>query len=55
MLLVIAQGQWTQPLGFPGVSDGKEFACIVGDQGSMPVWEDPLKEDVATHCIPPLY
>ena len=31
MLLVTAQGQWTQPLGFPGVSDGKEFACIVGD------------------------
>ena len=30
MLLVIAQGQWTHPLGFPGGSDGKEFACNVG-------------------------
>ena len=31
MLLVIAQGQWIQSLGFPGGSDGKEFACNVGD------------------------
>ena len=36
MLLVIAQGQWMQPLGFPGGSDGKESACNAGDLGSVP-------------------
>ena len=30
---------------FPGVSDGKESACNVGDLG----WEDPLEEGKATH------
>ena len=24
-------------MGFPGSSDGKEFACNVGDLGSMPL------------------
>ena len=24
-------------MGFPGGSDGKEFACTVGDLGSVPV------------------
>ena len=26
----------SEPLGFPGGSDGKESACIVGDLGSIP-------------------
>ena len=36
-------------LGFPGGSDGKEFACNVGDLGSIPGQEDPLEEGLATH------
>ena len=36
-------------LGFPGGSDGKESACNVGDLGSIPGWEDPLEEGMATH------
>ena len=35
-------------LGFPGGSDGKEFACNVGDLGSLG-WEDPLEKEKATH------
>ena len=34
---------------FPGGSDGKESACNVGDLGSIPGWEDPLEEGMATH------
>ena len=34
--------------GFPGSSAGKEFAWNAGDLGSIPGWEDPLKEGVAT-------
>ena len=30
--------------GFPGGSDGKEFACSVGDLGLTPGWEDPLEK-----------
>ena len=30
-------------------SAGKESACNVGDLGSIPVWEDPLEEGMATH------
>ena len=26
-----------------------ESACNAGDLGSIPVWEDPLKEGMATH------
>ena len=26
----------SEPLGFPGGSDGKESTCIVGDLGSIP-------------------
>ena len=33
------------PMGFPGGSNGKEYASNVGDLG----WEDPLEEGVATH------
>ena len=29
---------------FPGGSDGKEFACSVGDLGLIPGWEDPLEK-----------
>ena len=42
-------------LGFPGSSAGKEFACNVGDLGSIPGlglvlgWEDPLEKGKATH------
>ena len=36
-------------MGFPGGSDGKEYACSTGDL----VWslgrEDPLKKEMATH------
>ena len=32
-------------LSFPGVSDGKESACSMGDLG----WEGPLEEGMATH------
>ena len=34
---------------FPGSSAGKESACNVGDLGSVPSWEDPLEEGMATH------
>ena len=30
-------------------SAGKESPCSVGDLGSIPVWEDPLEEGMATH------
>ena len=34
-----SHGEGTTPafLGFPGVSDGKESSCTVGDLGSIPV------------------
>ena len=35
--------------GFPGSTAGKESACSAGDLGSIPGWEDPLKNDIATH------
>ena len=35
---------------FSGGSDSKESACYAGDPGSIPGWEDPLEEGVATHC-----
>ena len=31
--------------GFPGGSDGKEFACSVGDLGLTPGWKDPLEKE----------
>ena len=36
-------------LSFPGSSNGKAFACSAGDLGSIPVWEDPLEMEMATH------
>ena len=41
-------------IGFPGGSYGKEFACIVGDQDSIPGSEHPPEKGMATHssmCI----
>ena len=34
--LCILGGLILNVMGFPGGSDGKEFACIVGDLGSIP-------------------
>ena len=44
----LEKGQATHSsiLGFPGSSDGKESACNVGDPGSIPVREEPLKQGV---------
>ena len=36
-------------MGFHGGSDGKESECDVRDLGSIPGWEDPLEEGIATH------
>ena len=36
-------------MGFHGGSDGKESECDVRDLGSIPGWEDPLEEGMATH------
>ena len=36
-------------LGFPGGSESKESACNAGDLGSIPGWEDPMEEGMATH------
>ena len=30
--------------GFQDSSVGKEYACNVGDSGSIPGWEDPLEK-----------
>ena len=37
------------PVGFPGVSDGKESACNAGDHGSILGREDPLEKKMAFH------
>ena len=36
-------------VGFPGDSDGKEFACSAGDPGSSLGSEDPLEKEMAIH------
>ena len=36
-------------LGFLGGSEGEESACNAEDLGSIPGWEDPLEESMATH------
>jgi len=36
-------------MGFPGGSDGNKSACNAGHPGSIPGWEDPLEEEMATH------
>ena len=38
-----------QNLGFPGGSDGKEYACNAGDLGSIPGQEDAPENGMATH------
>ena len=35
--------------GSPGGSDNKKSTCNVGNLGSIPGWEDPLEEGMATH------
>ena len=38
-------------LDFPCGSDGKEYACYVGDLGFWSLgWEDSLEKGMATHC-----
>ena len=40
----------TSLTGFPGGSVSKESTCQTEDLGSVPGWEDPLEEGMATHC-----
>ena len=35
--------------GFPGRSNGKEFACDLGDRDQALGQEDPLEKEMATH------
>ena len=35
---------------FPGGLNDKESTCKSGDAVQSPGWEDPLKEEMATHC-----
>ena len=43
---------WVTELNWTSGSDGKESACNVGDPGSIPGWEDPLENGMATQsCI----
>ena len=35
--------------GFSSGSDSKESVCSVGEPGSIPGREDPLKKEIATH------
>ena len=42
-------------MGFPGGSDGKEFACNAGDVGLIPGLEDPLEKEMATHSSIPVW
>ena len=37
------------PFSFPGVLDGKESACNMGDPGSTLGQEDPLEKEMAIH------
>ena len=39
----------THSKSFPGGSDGDESACNAGDPDSMPGWEDPLENGMATN------
>ena len=36
-------------MGFLGGSDGKKYACNVGDLGLIPGLEDPLEEGMAPY------
>ena len=42
-------------MGFSDASDGKEYACNAGDQGSIPDWEDPLKNPLEWQFTPVLW
>ena len=42
------RGGW-QTSGFPGGSDGKEFACNAGDMVQSPGGEDPLEKGLVAH------
>ena len=42
-------------VAFPGGTDGKEFACSVGDLGSILNQEDPLEKEMATHSSVPAW
>ena len=37
--------------GLPWWLSSKAFACNVGDAGLIPVWEDPLEKEMATHPL----
>ena len=47
--VLLKLGAYTMCLGFPGGSDGKEYACNAGDSGLISGWEDPLEKGMATH------
>ena len=36
-------------MNFPSVSDSKEFACNMGDPGSIPGWKGPPEKGMATY------
>ena len=36
-------------MGFPGSSNGKEYACNAGDQVQSLGWGDPLENGMAIH------
>ena len=48
-VLSLLYGPTLTSVAFPGGSAGKESTCNVGDLGSIPGWEDPLKKGMATH------
>ena len=43
------RGSYEIGTGFPGGSNGKESTCSMGELGSVPGWDDPLEEGMATH------
>ena len=49
LMMMININIYTLTRGFPGGSDGKASACNAGEPGSIPGWEDPLEEEMATH------
>ena len=42
-------GRAESGMGLSGGSDSKESDCNAGVLGSIPGWEDPLEEGIATH------
>ena len=49
MILISIFAETTQ-VCFPGGLDGKEPTCNAGEPRSIPGSEDPLEEEMATHC-----